>query len=125
MCATAPWLPPRGRRSVRPEVTPADPLMPDIELYLVRHAIAAERGAEWPDDTKRPLTVRGMARFKDAVRGLHRLDIAHGRNARVRRQVARVAQAERPFAFHARSQQREHLGGAPVACAAAIATLDM
>ena len=49
--------------------------MPSFELYLVRHAIAAERGAEWPDDTKRPLTVRGMARFKDAVRGLHRLDV--------------------------------------------------
>ncbi len=39
-------------------------------LYLVRHAIAAERGAEWPDDDIRPLTARGMARFREAVRGL-------------------------------------------------------
>ena len=46
------------------------------ELYLVRHAIAAERGGEWPDDTKRPLTERGMNRFKDAVKGLRRLDVA-------------------------------------------------
>lgn len=46
------------------------------ELYLVRHAIAAERGAEWPDDGKRPLTERGIARFKEVVKGLHRLDIA-------------------------------------------------
>lgn len=46
------------------------------ELYLVRHAIAAERGSEWPDDTKRPLTERGMNRFKDAVKGLRRLDVA-------------------------------------------------
>ena len=46
------------------------------ELYLIRHAIAAERGGEWPDDTKRPLTERGMNRFKDAVKGLRRLDVA-------------------------------------------------
>jgi phosphohistidine phosphatase len=45
------------------------------ELYLVRHAIAADRGSEWPDDTKRPLTEEGIARFKDAVKGLRRLDI--------------------------------------------------
>jgi phosphohistidine phosphatase len=50
--------------------------MPACELYLVRHAIAAERGDEWPDDNKRPLTVRGISRFKDVVRGLHRLDIS-------------------------------------------------
>jgi phosphohistidine phosphatase len=45
------------------------------ELYLIRHAIAAERGSEWPDDSKRPLTERGMNRFKDAVKGLRRLDV--------------------------------------------------
>jgi phosphohistidine phosphatase len=49
--------------------------MPACELYLVRHAIAADRGDEWPDDTKRPLTVRGISRFKDVVRGLRRLDV--------------------------------------------------
>jgi phosphohistidine phosphatase len=46
------------------------------ELYLVRHAIAAERGAEWPDDTKRPLTERGVSRFKEVVKGLRRVDVA-------------------------------------------------
>src|SRR5687767_11747438 len=45
------------------------------ELYLVRHAIAAARGSEWPDDTKRPLTERGIARFKEAVKGLRRLEV--------------------------------------------------
>jgi phosphohistidine phosphatase len=50
--------------------------MPPSELYLVRHAIAAERGDEWPDDTKRPLTERGIARFKEAVTGLVSLDVA-------------------------------------------------
>jgi phosphohistidine phosphatase len=46
------------------------------ELYLVRHAIAAERGDEWKDDAKRPLTERGMARFKEVVKGLGELDVA-------------------------------------------------
>jgi phosphohistidine phosphatase len=47
-----------------------------FELYLVRHAIAAERGDEWPDDTKRPLTHRGITRFKEIVKGLVWLDVA-------------------------------------------------
>ena len=46
------------------------------ELYLVRHAIAAERGEDWPDDDRRPLTTRGVARFKESVAGLSRLDVA-------------------------------------------------
>lgn len=50
--------------------------MPSCEIYLVRHAVAAERGKEWPDDTKRPLTERGIHRFKQEVAGLRRLDVA-------------------------------------------------
>jgi phosphohistidine phosphatase len=46
------------------------------ELYLVRHAIAAERGEEWPDDTQRPLTERGIARFKQGVAGLRWFNVA-------------------------------------------------
>jgi len=46
------------------------------ELYLVRHAVAAERGEEWPDDAKRPLTERGMARFRECVAGLEAVDVA-------------------------------------------------
>ena len=48
--------------------------MPPSEIYLVRHAIAAERGDDWPDDSKRPLTERGISRFKEGVGGLHGLD---------------------------------------------------
>jgi phosphohistidine phosphatase len=48
--------------------------MSPCELYLVRHAIAAERGDDWPDDNKRPLTERGMSRFKESVGGLKALD---------------------------------------------------
>lgn len=43
------------------------------ELYLVRHAIAAERGDSWPDDSKRPLTEDGIERMRLAARGLDRL----------------------------------------------------
>jgi phosphohistidine phosphatase len=45
------------------------------ELYLVRHAIAAERGPNYPDDRKRPLTSQGIARFKHAVEGLKSFDV--------------------------------------------------
>ena len=38
-------------------------------LYLVRHAIAAERGPGWPDDALRPLTERGITRFSKTVDG--------------------------------------------------------
>jgi phosphohistidine phosphatase len=44
-------------------------------LYLVRHAIAAERGDDWPDDTKRPLTQKGIARMRQVIRGLRALDV--------------------------------------------------
>jgi phosphohistidine phosphatase len=46
-----------------------------IELYLVRHAIAAERGPNYPDDRERPLTSEGIARFKQAVEGTKALDV--------------------------------------------------
>jgi phosphohistidine phosphatase len=46
-----------------------------MEIYIVRHAIAAERGPEWPDDSKRPLVERGTTRFKEAVDGLVWLDV--------------------------------------------------
>jgi phosphohistidine phosphatase len=45
------------------------------EVYLVRHAIAAERGDEWPDDDKRPLTARGISRFRESVAGLRKLGV--------------------------------------------------
>jgi len=49
--------------------------MEPCDLYLVRHAIAAERGDEWPDDTKRPLTELGITRFQEGVEGLVWLDV--------------------------------------------------
>jgi len=38
-------------------------------LYLVRHAAAANRGDDWPDDATRPLTPEGARRFAEVVAG--------------------------------------------------------
>lgn len=46
-----------------------------LELFLVRHAIAAERGPKFPDDSLRPLTPDGVARFQQAVAGLAALGL--------------------------------------------------
>jgi phosphohistidine phosphatase len=43
--------------------------------YLVRHAIAAERGEDWPDDDERPITHDGAARMRRGVDGLRELDM--------------------------------------------------
>jgi phosphohistidine phosphatase len=44
-------------------------------LYLVRHAIAADRGDAWPDDDLRPLTHEGMARMRAGVAGLRAMGV--------------------------------------------------
>jgi phosphohistidine phosphatase len=45
-----------------------------MDLYIVRHAIAYLRDPEkWPDDRLRPLTPRGVRRFRRAAAGIHRL----------------------------------------------------
>jgi phosphohistidine phosphatase len=44
-----------------------------MELCLVRHAIAEERGAAWPDDSLRPLTAAGTEKMAAAAAGLARL----------------------------------------------------
>lgn len=49
----------------------ADP----IELYLIRHGLAEDRGEAWPDDTKRPLTHKGMARLRRAAAALEALGV--------------------------------------------------
>lgn len=43
--------------------------------YLVRHAIAEERGSAWPDDALRPLSAGGVTRMTLVVRGLAALDV--------------------------------------------------
>ncbi len=46
-----------------------------VEIYLVRHAIAAERGPKYPDDRLRPLTAQGIKRFKESVRGMKEVGV--------------------------------------------------
>jgi phosphohistidine phosphatase len=50
--------------------------MPVLELYLIRHGIAEERGEEYPDDSKRPLTSSGMSKLREEAKGLNELDVA-------------------------------------------------
>ncbi len=47
-----------------------------IEVFLIRHGVAAERGPAFPDDRLRPLTSEGIVRFRQAVRGLAAMDVA-------------------------------------------------
>lgn len=44
--------------------------MPTLELYLIRHGVAAERGDQYPDDAKRPLTSNGMSRLRRQAKAL-------------------------------------------------------
>jgi phosphohistidine phosphatase len=46
-----------------------------LELYLVRHGLAAERGEDYPDDSKRPLTSGGIARLRKEAKALTALDV--------------------------------------------------
>ena len=46
-----------------------------LELYLVRHAIAAERGPDYPDDEQRPLTPEGAAKWRRSVAGLRKFGL--------------------------------------------------
>lgn len=46
-----------------------------LELYLVRHAVAAERGPDYPDDRLRPLTDEGVTKFARAVAGLREFGV--------------------------------------------------
>lgn len=47
-----------------------------IELYLIRHGLAAERGRDWPDDAKRPLTPSGIAKLRKEAQALESIQVA-------------------------------------------------
>ena len=50
--------------------------MATLELYLIRHGVAAERGEEFPDDSKRPLTNAGISRLRKEAKALDALGVA-------------------------------------------------
>jgi phosphohistidine phosphatase len=47
-----------------------------MNLYIVRHAIAIQRGTSgYEDDSQRPLTDNGRKKMEKIVKGLHQLEI--------------------------------------------------
>src|SRR5579872_453648 len=47
-----------------------------MELYLLRHGLAYERDAKkYPDDRQRPLTVEGLEKIREVVRGMLKLGV--------------------------------------------------
>ena len=46
-----------------------------LELYLIRHGVAAERGDDYPDDSKRPLTSGGISRLRKEAKALDEMEI--------------------------------------------------
>ena len=50
--------------------------MATLELYLIRHGVAAERGDDYPDDSKRPLTNAGISRLRKEAKALDELGVA-------------------------------------------------
>lgn len=49
--------------------------MATLELYLIRHGLAAERGPEYPDDSVRPLTGRGVLSLRRSAKALNALGV--------------------------------------------------
>ena len=90
----------------RPDASPADRprqsthrrltrhMAATIELYLVRHAIAAERGPNYPDDRERPLTSEGIARFKRRSPGPEGRSTSSSTSSSRARWCARVTRRE-------------------------------
>ncbi|HEY3886297.1 MAG TPA: phosphohistidine phosphatase SixA [Vicinamibacterales bacterium] len=46
-----------------------------LELFLIRHGLAGERGREYPDDAKRPLTPAGVAKLRKEARALEDIGV--------------------------------------------------
>ncbi|MGE0449009.1 MAG: phosphohistidine phosphatase SixA [Vicinamibacterales bacterium] len=49
--------------------------MAGVALYLIRHAIAEERGPRWPDDARRPVSDAGARRMRRCAEGLAELGV--------------------------------------------------
>lgn len=47
-----------------------------MNLYILRHGIAADRGVEYPDDDLRPLTDKGIRRMRREAEGMNAIGIA-------------------------------------------------
>lgn len=76
--------------------------MPTLELYLIRHGLAADRGDEYPDDSKRPLTSDGIASLRKEAKALDGLDI--GFDHIITSPLVRARQTADAFAEHMKTK---------------------
>jgi phosphohistidine phosphatase len=76
--------------------------MATLELYLIRHGLAAERGDEYPDDSKRPLTSEGIASLRKEAKALDELGI--GFDHIITSPLARARQTADVFAEHLKTK---------------------
>ena len=72
--------------------------MATVELYLIRHGIAEERGPKWPDDSKRPLTGKGITALKQEAKALAALGISF--DLIISSPLTRTRQTANVFAEH-------------------------
>jgi phosphohistidine phosphatase len=47
-----------------------------MDVYILRHGPAEERGPEWPDDDARPLSAEGKAKTRGVASGIKALGVA-------------------------------------------------
>ena len=47
-----------------------------MNLYILRHGIAADRSSKYPDDNLRPLTRKGIDRMRREAKGMSAIGIA-------------------------------------------------
>jgi phosphohistidine phosphatase len=94
-------------------------------LYLVRHAIAEERGPKWPDDRERPLTPDGISKMRRGVSGFETLaePVALILTSPLLRAMQTAEVLSKGLATHPEIVTLELLspGGSPSAIAAALA----
>lgn len=76
--------------------------MATLELYLIRHGVAEERGKDYPDDSKRPLTADGITRLKKAAKALEAFGV--GLDHIITSPLVRTKQTAEVFAEHLQSK---------------------
>jgi phosphohistidine phosphatase len=76
--------------------------MATLELYLIRHGLAAERSDEYPDDSKRPLTSEGIGSLRKEAKALDALDI--GFDHIITSPLVRARQTADVFAEHLKTK---------------------
>lgn len=88
-------------------------MLPSMDLYLVRHAIAEPRDGRF-EDAQRPLTLEGMERFERSVKGLGRARIEFdGVLHSPWRRAVETAQRLAPLLGSGRREETEELSRPP------------